>query len=275
MTVCIAANCVKSTCVVVASDRMVTFGRMTVEFDHCEPKIDVLSDTCVALSAGNAIIADAILSGELTIGQFALIDHCAEHLRERFVSTRRRIVTEWLLEPRGTTFDEFYKAGGMQGLPPELAMSLDDQARELDLQTDILLAGIDSEGAHIYTIENPGLLARCDRIGYEAIGSGAHHATITLIRQHQNNAVGLNETVFNVYCAKRIAEYAPGVGTATEMRVITRPGGIRSLNGDELSQLSEIFDVWSRPKTDEVERMLKGLPYERPHEPKLATTGAA
>lgn len=279
MTVCIAAICAKRKCVIVGSDRMVTFGNdtieNTVEFDHCEPKIHVLSDTCVALIAGDALIADEILSGTPAMAQMSnpAIEPCAEHLRERFVSIRRRLATELVLEPRGTTFNEFYKDGAMHGFPVELAKTLDDQVQQITLNTKILLAGLDSEGAHIYTIEDPGLLVRSDRIGYAAIGTGEHHATMTLIRKNQNNAVGLNETVFNVYCAKKIAEFAPGVGAETEMRVITRSGGVHALGADELSQLYEIFGVWNRPMTDEVDRMVKALPYEHPYD--VTTTDAA
>jgi hypothetical protein len=52
MTICVAANCAKSRAVVVASDRMLSAEFLTLEFDHPDAKIEEISPTCVALTAG-------------------------------------------------------------------------------------------------------------------------------------------------------------------------------------------------------------------------------
>jgi hypothetical protein len=86
---------------------------------------------------------------------------------------------------------------------------------------------------------------------------------LTLVAHSQHFRTGLNQTVFNVYCAKRASEMAPGVGTATEMRVITRAGGIKSLTPAELDVLSPLYDKRMNPKLDDVDKAIGGLPYEK------------
>ncbi len=55
MTICIAALCDKSKAVVLASDRMITNNYLSIQFEHDEKKMTQLSNTCVALTAGDAL----------------------------------------------------------------------------------------------------------------------------------------------------------------------------------------------------------------------------
>ena len=63
MTICIATSCDDSQSIVVASDRMLTAPFLTVEFDHHDAKIDQIGDSCVALSAGDALCVQDVLVG--------------------------------------------------------------------------------------------------------------------------------------------------------------------------------------------------------------------
>ncbi len=59
MTVCIAAASDGGRCVVVAADRMFTVSApVNLEFETGEQKIESLSPSCVALSAGNSAYAN-------------------------------------------------------------------------------------------------------------------------------------------------------------------------------------------------------------------------
>ena len=65
--------------------------------------------------------------------------------------------------------------------------------------------------------------------------------------------------MFNVFAAKRAAELAPGVGTATEIRVISR-NGVEALSGEQIENLDRILleDVKPRESTSEALGRLKG-----------------
>lgn len=264
MTICVAANCAKWEAVVVASDRMLSAPFLTLEFDHPDAKIEEISPTCVALTAGDALASQDVLAGGIGhAGQLQnpFMSDFTYQIRQRFVEARRRLASEQLLEPRDMSFADFYQNGGINRLPPDLAMLLDNSIQKLALEVSIILAGIDRSGPHVYGIEDPGTSSCYDRLGYHAIGSGHRHALLTLVGLNQHHSVGLNHTVFAVYCAKKAAELAPGVGQSTEMRVIPR-NGIRVLTADELDQLSPSCEQRIKPKLDEVDKVVSTLPYE-------------
>jgi hypothetical protein len=212
---------------------------LTLEFDHPDAKIDQISDSCVALTSGDALAAQEVLQdGAGFAGQLQnpFIKNFADQLRQKFVEARRRLANEQVLELRGMTFEDFYMAGAITRLPPDLGMVIDHAIQVLRLEVSIILAGVDQTGSHIFAIEDPGTTACFDRLGYHAIGSGHRHALLTLVSQSQYRTTDINRTVFNVYAAKRAAEAAPGVGQATEMRVITRKG-VRAIDHGTLAKL--------------------------------------
>lgn len=264
MTVCIAANCASGRAVVVASDRMLSAPFLTLEFDHPDAKIDQVSPSCVALTAGDALAAQEVLAdGAGFAGQLQnpFITNFADQIRAKFVEARRRLASEQVLEPRGMTFADFYQGGAIMRLPPDLAMVLDHSIQTLRLEVSVVLAGVDQTGAHIFTIEDPGTTSCFDRLGYHAIGSGHRHALLTLVSQNQHKTTDINRTVFNVCAAKRAAEAAPGVGQATEMRVITAAGGVQVVGQDTLAKLSSLYDKKMSAKITEVEQGISELPY--------------
>jgi hypothetical protein len=265
MTICLAANCAGSKAVVVASDRMLSAPFLTLEFDHPDAKIDEVSQTCVALTSGDALAAqDVLAEGAGMAGQLQkpLITHFADQIRQKFVEARRRVASEQVLEPRGMSFDEFYQAGAINRLPGDLALLMDSQIQQLRLGVSVLLAGVDRAGAHIFAIEDPGTTSCFDRLGYHAIGSGHRHALLTLVGQNQHKSTGINRTVFNVYAAKRAAEAAPGVGTATEMRIITE-SGILQVEQATLALLAPIYAMHVNPKLPKVVQAINKLPFEQ------------
>jgi 20S proteasome alpha/beta subunit len=139
-------------------------------------------------------------------------------------------------------------------------MTLDSMIQRINLGVSIILAGVDGSGGHIYSIEDPGTAACFDRLGFHAIGSGHRHALMTLVAYGQHVSTNLNRTVFNVYCAKRSAEVAPGVGLATEMRIITSDG-ISALTPRDLEVLEPLYILRARPKLDDLDAGINALPY--------------
>ncbi len=263
MTVCIAANCAGCNAVVVASDRMLSAPFLTLEFDHPDAKIDQVSQTCVALTSGDALAAqDVLADGAGYAGQLQnpFVTNFADQIRQKFVEARKRLANEQILEPRGMTFADFYLGGAITRLPGDLAMVLDNQIQRLRLEVSLILAGVDQTGAHIFSIEDPGTTACFDRLGYHAIGSGHRHALLTLVAHSQYKTTDINRTVFNVYSAKRAAEAAPGVGSATEMRVITK-AGIVAVDQATLAKLEPLYATKMSTKIAEVEAGISDLPF--------------
>jgi hypothetical protein len=55
LTICIASVCNNGSALVLAADRAVTSPSLSIEFEHPGKKMTCLSDSCVALTAGDAL----------------------------------------------------------------------------------------------------------------------------------------------------------------------------------------------------------------------------
>jgi len=224
---------------------------LSLEFDHPDSKIEQLGPSCIGLSAG-----DALPAGELFASSHALtaqlqdpaIAGIAEAIRESYAQRRAQRVEEMYFKPRGLTLEAFYQQGMMRQFPPEISVSLDERVQNFNFGVEIIVAGVDSAGAHIFGIMNPGQSLPYDRVGYHAIGSGMSHAILSLVNAGQFWGKSVNETVFNVYRAKRQAELAPGVGSSIEMRIISQ-NGIIALNDEDFSRLEKMLAALLEPQS--------------------------
>ena len=264
LTVCIAASCAGGNAIVVASDRMLSAPYLTVEFDHQDAKIDQIGANCVALSSGDALCVQDILIGGVGAAnqlQNPPIVTLAEQIKVEFCNVRRNRVNDLILEPRGIDFDGFYKGGLIGRFPHDLAMLIDNQVQKFELGTTILVAGVDVSGSHIYCINDPGAMACFDRVGYHAIGIGHRHAVLKLVSLGQHQSKSVNETVFSVFCAKRVAELAPGVGQSTTMKIVSRQG-THPVEQDVLDTLVPAYEEHENPGNGAVEKAIKALPFD-------------
>ena len=263
MTICIAASCADGRAVVVASDRMLSAPFLTVEFDHQDTKIDQISDNCVALSSGDALCVQDVLVGGFGAAsqlQNPSIKILAEQIKLQFCEIRKQRVNDIILGPRGIDFDSFYQGGMITRFPQDLAMLLDSQIQMHQLGTTILIAGVDDSGAQIYCIDDPGKIACFDRVGYHAIGSGHRHAVLKMVALNQHQSTSINETVFNVFCAKRIAELAPGVGQTTSIKIVSREG-TNSVEQKVLEGLDPAYKEQANPISKTVREAIAQLPF--------------
>ncbi len=251
MTICIAALCEQGESVVVAADRMVSAPFLTIEFDHPNAKIDVIGQRCVALSAGDVLAVTDVLSESSGISgqlQNPAVGLIADEIKQRFVQVRHRLLNERLFQPRGLSFNDYYR-GLIRSMPSDLAMMLDNQIQAFQLGASLIVAGVDSSGAHIHSIDDPGTSQCYDRLGYHAIGSGHRHAILSLVTLQHNTMVDVARAIFNVYFAKRQSEIAPGVGVGTDMIVITKEK-MTTVDSTMLQALSDQFDQRTSTQPD-------------------------
>lgn len=262
MTICIAASCADGCAVVVASDRMLTAPFLTVEFDHQDAKIDQIGSNCVALSSGDALPVQDVLGGGIRAAiqlQNPPIATLTDQIQHEYQAVRKRRINDLLLGTRGIDFDSFYQGGMIGRFPQDLSMLIDREVQIYDLGITILIAGVDDFGAHIYNIANPGSVACFDRIGYHAIGSGHRHAVLKLVALGQHRSTSINQTVFNVFCAKKVAELAPGVGQATTMKIVFKEG-TKDVAEDVLVSLKPAYELHANPINDSILKVIKKLP---------------
>jgi hypothetical protein len=243
MTVCLAALCQsdnRGPLVVAAADRMVTLGGF-IQFEHAIPKMARPSSLAITMLAGDTLVGTRL--AQTVTAKFAgsspKVADIAAALSEQYVEVRQGRMDGEILKPRGLNLQSFY--GRHTALSPQVVMMLDDRMAKFDLQVEFLLTGVDGEGAHIFTVHNPGSPERQhDVIGYAAIGSGTVHALQAMIGFNHSPLDPLRDTLYRVYAAKRRAEVAPGVGKDTDLMVISG-AGITELDDGQLSVLGSLF----------------------------------
>jgi len=223
---------------VLASDRMVTWANMT-EYEHHVPKVSPIAGAVVAISgdalAGARIVAD--VRSELR-DQAVTVEDVANGLATRFASFRMEFVEAQVLMARGLSLKDFYDRHA--NLLPQIAGMIDQQMVQVPLNVQLLVAGVDHTGAHAFSIENPGgTVVNHDSIGHVAIGSGMIHALQSMIGFEHTYLSGLRDTIVQVFISKRRAELAPGVGSQTDLLVVT-VDGVRRLTDDAMTALDGI-----------------------------------
>ncbi len=101
---------------------------------------------------------------------------------------------------------------------------IEGQIDEFELGLQVLVAGVEKNGAHIYCIQDPCDFKTFDDLGYHAIGIGARHALTSLMLKGYDKDTSFSRATLSTYEAKKIAEGAPGVGPKTTIVNITKTG---------------------------------------------------
>ena len=230
MTICMGALCQQDRpgdTIVLASDRMVTWMGLT-EFEHTTPKAHEISPTALILVAGDTLTGAriardtrAVLAGQTAPP--ASMDVIANMAATCYANLRQEIAAAKFFAPRGLSIPQYYQA--QQQLNPQLVSMLDNALVSLDLDVELIVAGVDANGGHLHSVGNPGGWQQChDPIGTIAVGSGAIHAIQSMIGYRHSATVPLRETVFHVFSSKRKAELAPGVGEDTDLMILDASG---------------------------------------------------
>jgi 20S proteasome alpha/beta subunit len=228
-----------------------------MEHEHPGSKMVQLTERAILAVAGNTLDGMRIAneaSAAMAASGTSTAAAMASDLGDRYKQARLSRAEQFVLGVRGLSLQAYYQMH--QGLNGQVVMLLDNQLAQFDLGVDLLLAAVDDTGAHIHTNGNPGGgNSNHDPIGYAAIGSGAIHVVPAMAGFTHSGDASYDQTLFHVYAAKRRAQVAPGVGTKTEMAVLTK-GGIKHLSRDELKRLGDIYDEFMSVTDAELEKQL-------------------
>ena len=224
MTVCIGAICEGGKSVVVAADRMMTFGApMNLQAEGAVRKILPLSDNTVLLFSGSVPDGESLAHGtrgatkEGAIGARQVADVAARVYQD----LKRRRVEDSILRPLlGVEFPQFQQLVSQSASSQVLGQIL-GMISQHNLGLDAIIAGADDESGHLGIVTHPGTALMMDTVGFCSIGSGGMHASVRLSLGRQSKELSVPETIFNVYEAKRASEVAPGVGKVTDIAVLS------------------------------------------------------
>lgn len=242
MTICLSTICDRGKTVIVASDKMLTHEYLSIEFDHETPKIEQLGKSCVALTAGDAIVPNELFRlAKQEIRESDSIHTIAEKVKTKYALLRLKRAEELHVKTRGfKDASDFYKQAN--DLPPQIVVPIDDNVQSHKLGLEVMIAGVDDAGAHIWDISNPGIAQCMDSIGFHSMGSGEPHSEYCFIGNGFNRNILFKQALFLSYEAKRRAESAPGVGQSTDILVIT-PNQIITITKDIIQELEKAYQI--------------------------------
>lgn len=239
MTVCVAAIC-RDDWIVGAADKMLSSNEG--KFHPDDTKIVRLLDSIVMLWAGDTSLQGELLDTlRVRIATMVEKEWSVHDLAMEYMSAldwARRVRAELCaLTPLGLNYSAFI--ANQKQLNDKF---VDDVTYELKkplaVTVQALFVGRDATGSHIYYAGSDGIGCR-DLQGFGVIGSGCNHATIQLSFLDFKKSMTLEEATFAVYSAKKHAEVAPTVGTATDMFVFS-PNYL-SLNSGSLTAIDEEY----------------------------------
>ena len=243
MTICLALICSNHKGVVAVSDRMVSDESLSLEAEQSTRKMQSIGRDFAALTAGDALAHTDLLrqaAEDLSETNQPTVREVAQVVEETFIQERKSLAEKSVLRRIGLDYDTFLDR--QRDLAPEVTSTLVTELQLVELGLEILIAGMDSSGAHLYRIEDPGIAICCDSIGYAAIGSGLPHAEGFLAEADYSPQIPLNKAIWLAYVAKRRSERAPGVGSRFTDILTIEPGkGVRYLGSGAMEGLAEIY----------------------------------
>ena len=242
MTVCIAAISVfegGAPTIVGASDRMVSSGSGEIGSEPEIPKIVELGSEArivgliAGVSTGSARIYQDTVSA---LQQYSTltVQLVADTYAQQFAEYRRRKAERALLTPLGLTS---YSLATQQlnALP-----TLKEEMRNYRIGVEAIVTGVDTTGAHVYTIAHPGQAHCNDFDGYSAIGIGGGHADSEFMFAGYTNKWSFARTLLLAYWAKKRAQAAPEVGENTDLFFIDDTG-FRFVLDEPFKEIDKIY----------------------------------
>ena len=194
MTICLALVCDEGKSIVAIADRMVSVEALSLEFEQGTRKIEQMGDRFAALTAGDALAqTDLIGDAREAISKLEnpSVRDVATAVEECFIQHRNTLAEKLVLRRLGLDYATFL--GQQQNLLPELVARLWSNYQSVELEVELLIVGVDSSGAHLYQISDPGIAVCLDSIGYAAIGSGLPHAEGFLTEADYSPQISLAE----------------------------------------------------------------------------------
>jgi hypothetical protein len=224
---------------------MITTG--DIEFEPPQRKVYNFSKHAIALVAGDMAAQISICTDAL-----AAIEHCAaaevRQIAELYATAmanyRQKQAERDVLVPIGLTMETFLQK--QRDLAPDVLDTLTSRLWKFNVGAEAIITGIDTTGAHLYVVRNPGEVSCLDAVGFAAIGYGRWHAESQFMFAEYVPGWPLSSALFLLYNAKRRAEVAPSVGTTTDLALITASSGYVSIGETVSQRLKEVYEEAQR-----------------------------
>ena len=237
---------------ITVSDRKITVG--DIEYEPNQTKVAYFGN-CLVLVAGDIAIhtqaiqdtASELKGRNLPSKDIALIyGRAIQAINARYAESE-------ILAPLGLNTDTFnaqQKDFSQSFVDTVMAQLQNRQPADVEA----LVVGSNGTRASIYLIDSRGRDYCMDDVGFAAIGIGAWHAKSRLMSVGYVNSRSLAPTLTALYAAKKGAELAPGVGAATDIRVVLKDENFDLWEnvGSELASLYDKYNARAKSLGDQM-----------------------
>ncbi len=225
MTICVAAICDEYSRIIGASDRMLTAG--DIQFQPQAEKLWTITNSIVCMVAGDLAVQTEIYQDVYReVGEriksdpthWQTVKSVGEIYVKYYFALRSKRAEAAILAPLGLSKETYIDR--QRDLSPGLSSKIATELLNFSMpEVGVIIAGRDELGLHLYVVENGEITCR-DRVGFAAIGAGYWHANSQLMFAGHTAGTSGQRALTTVFAAKKRAEVAPGVGTATDMFMI-------------------------------------------------------
>jgi len=195
MTVGIGALCDygKSAVIAAGQDGHVWCANESVMEPPTFQKITKLTDRCALVFSGSVPDGEEIVASALhqagSLGGKTATERAAAVVKSAYVNLKKKRVEETILGPLLSADFAQFQTLVAQSSSSQILQQVVALIGQHNMQLDVLVAGTDDSGAHLFIASHPGLVAPADTLGFAAIGSGGLHAAIRLsLAQHTKSA---------------------------------------------------------------------------------------
>jgi len=253
MTLLVAGICKQDgePAVVIASDRMISVMQPNIEYEGPMTKSYQITESCIMLTAGSALeglpLHREIKKHVDDMGLKSVLE-IVSIVKRAYQEIRKSRINDGICQRFCLSFEDFLERQGE--MAPSVVQAIYEQMSTFDLTLEILIAGVDNDGAHIYRISNPGIELCFDPIGFHAVGSGEEHAVANLIARGHNVETPLEEGLVNITEAKKVGEKASGVGEMTDIFIILS-GKTYGLTNEQIKGLVKLSELRQKGRLEE------------------------
>jgi 20S proteasome alpha/beta subunit len=178
-------------------------------------------------------------------------------IKEPLFRRRHDLATEYIRNRFLMSVDEFMKHG-KERLPTELFYDATQKLSAIDLNADLIVAGFIDGAPEIYSTDSFGVARASNH--FAVVGEGAYLASASLLRREQHDYSGLEETLYNVFEAKKLSESIGSVGKQTWISVLHHDGSSNITSREVDKELESWYEEY-RPKKVRRDRKFNGKYY--------------
>lgn len=165
-----------------------------------------------------------------------------------------------MLAPLGLDFASFISK--QREMDPEVVQAIISEigSKDCDIGINTIIAGIDTTGAHLFRVHDPGTTVCCDGSGFVAVGSGDRQFETRYMAASYSPEFPFPQALMLMHEAKKKAEVSPGVGREIDLvcniqdgRGWIRMGGIGLCKLD--AYYKELEETIQQKKAELVQRI--------------------